>query len=209
MHDGRAQTFCLYYTRQQRFWVSHPGFRVVCMPMYMRRRAVSCIRLCLPPIALQEREVSKFLAAHCTCHAGAWKSASASRPEAVCASLYLGCLPTVDYSITYPDRYMLLEYANVQELVDALQPAGQKLPVFIAGQSMGGMLAILTILRDQSQWQVGRACHKDLGLRTLYLSSLITLGSAPCLNECVQPAYRELCHPLLQIMQTKVLCWMH
>ena len=42
----------------------------------------------------------------------------------------------------------------MQEVLDPMQPAGMQLPVFMGGQSMGGMLTILTALRDQAAWQV-------------------------------------------------------
>ena len=44
---------------------------------------------------------------------------------------------------------------GLQEVLDPMQPsAQQQLPVFMGGQSMGGMLTILTALRDQAAWQV-------------------------------------------------------
>lgn len=43
---------------------------------------------------------------------------------------------------------------DLQEVLDPMQPSGMQLPVFMGGQSMGGMLTILTALRDQSAWQV-------------------------------------------------------
>ena len=43
---------------------------------------------------------------------------------------------------------------DVQEVLDPMQPAGVQLPVFMGGQSMGGMLTILSALRDQAAWQV-------------------------------------------------------
>ena len=42
----------------------------------------------------------------------------------------------------------------MQEVLDPMQPAGGRLPVFMGGQSMGGTMTILTALRDQSAWQV-------------------------------------------------------
>ena len=47
-----------------------------------------------------------------------------------------------------------IDYVVLQELLDPMQPAGSQLPVFMGGQSMGGMLSILTALRDQNAWQV-------------------------------------------------------
>ena len=45
---------------------------------------------------------------------------------------------------------------GLQELAEPLQPAGGRVPIFMMGHSMGGLVTILTILRDQSAWQVGR-----------------------------------------------------
>lgn len=44
-------------------------------------------------------------------------------------------------------------YQVRKEVADSLQPAGQQLPVFMGGISMGGCLTILTALRNQSAWQ--------------------------------------------------------
>lgn len=48
----------------------------------------------------------------------------------------------------------MLVAADLQEVLNPMQPSGMQLPVFMGGQSMGGMLTILTALRDQSAWQV-------------------------------------------------------
>ena len=42
----------------------------------------------------------------------------------------------------------------MQEVLEPMQPAGGRLPVFMGGQSMGGTMTVLTALRDQSAWQV-------------------------------------------------------
>lgn len=49
---------------------------------------------------------------------------------------------------------VMLVADDLQEVLDPMQPSGMQLPVFMGGQSMGGMLTILTALRDQSAWQV-------------------------------------------------------
>ena len=41
----------------------------------------------------------------------------------------------------------------MQEIVDPMQNQ-QPLPVFVGGQSMGGLIAVLTAMRDQTIWQV-------------------------------------------------------
>lgn len=59
-------------------------------------------------------------------------------------------------------------YQVRKELADPLQPAGGRVPVFMMGHSMGGLVTILTVLRDQSAWQGAilhaPACDAERGL---------------------------------------------
>ena len=59
---------------------------------------------------------------------------------------------------------------DLQEVLDPMQPPGMALPVFMGGQSMGGMLTILTVLRNQVAWQVHelQASLSENGLFALF-----------------------------------------
>ena len=85
---------------------------------------------------------------------------------------------------------------HLQELADPLQPAGGRVPVFMMGHSMGGLVTILAILRDQSAWQVGRL-HSS--------SSQYTVGrhTSQCIlciqRACVyQPEYVQVMASLMR-----------
>lgn len=60
---------------------------------------------------------------------------------------------------------------HLQEVLDPMQPSGTQLPVFMGGQSMGGMLTILTVLRDQAAWQVVHFLHASLSQDGLLFKS--------------------------------------
>ena len=59
-----------------------------------------------------------------------------------------------------PDDFLIKDAKDslVQELIDPRQ-SQQAVPVFVGGQSMGGLVAALVAIRDQTIWQVLFCMH--------------------------------------------------
>ena len=58
----------------------------------------------------------------------------------------------------------------VQELIDPKQTQ-QPVPVFVGGQSMGGLVAALVAIRDQTIWQVQSQMHASACMGLLRFES--------------------------------------
>lgn len=83
-------------------------------------------------------------------------------------------------------------YQVRKEVLEPMQPAGGRLPVFMGGQSMGGTMTVLTALRDQSAWQgivlVSPGIDAERTLMLTILEKLQSIAVIICPNARIVPS---------------------
>ncbi|KAL0039146.1 hypothetical protein WJX77_009275 [Trebouxia sp. C0004] len=100
--------------------------------------------------------------------------------------------PKLHVSMDYFDHWVNDIYQVRKEVLEPMQPAGGRLPVFMGGQSMGGTLTVMTALRDQSAWQgivlVSPGIDAERNLMLNLLEKLQSIALMICPNARIVPS---------------------